>query len=180
MEIDKINKILKDFYNGEATAEDEQTLLQYFNSNNVAEELLNEKEFFLEAYYATSEPTPSALESKLNALIDELADSENKTARVINLKKKKKLIWIGSIAASLILMIGIGHYFINTNRIDGPTIAKTINNDEQKQMEEAQKALVLLSSNFNKGIDQLSLVSENISKTNGILDKTLKRKNDKE
>lgn len=180
MEIDKIKNILEDFYNGEATPEEEQILLQYFRSNNVTEELLDEKEVFLGAYDTETIEVPTALESKLNTLIDKL-DIEDNKAKIVEFSNKPKnklrrLILTGSVAASLVIMISVGLYINKANPIKN-TAVTVQTADEQKQIEEAQQALLLLSENFNKGVDHLSLVSANIEKTNGILNKTLNRKN---
>jgi hypothetical protein len=40
---------------------------------------------------------------------------------------------------------------------------------------EAQKALLLVSRNFNKGLNQLAMVSQELDKSNQILNKTFKK-----
>jgi len=183
MEINKIKKILEDFYNGEATPEDEQLLLQYFRSENVVGELLDEKDTFLSAYDSSPIEVPQALEARLSTLIDKLAQEEDK-ATVIQLKQQRKrkisqIMWVGGVAACLVALVSIGIHFNKVND-DKKQIVQVDNAEDEKKMKEAEEALMLLSSNFNKGIDKLSLASSNLNKTNEILNKTLNRKKDKQ
>lgn len=171
MDTGKIKKLIEAFYNGDTTAEEEQLLFDYFDGDNVAEELLNEQKIFHQMQNADNIEVPSELEAKLINLIDDLASNEEnkKTART-----RKLWTWVGSIAAGIAILIFAGIHFNNDQPTINPTMAN-ISKEDQRKIEEAEKALLLLSSNFNKGVDQLSLVSTNLDKTNEILNKTLKQ-----
>ena len=179
MNTDNIKKQIEAFYNGETTPEEEQILFGYFSGEDVAEELLDEKELFLKMYEADSPDVPPMLASKLNHLIDELALNEKDEVIQSQQSKRKLWLWAGSAAAGIALLVSVG---ISFN--DKPTIidtqTATITAEDQQKIKEAQEALLLLSSNFNKGMDQLAVVSQNLDKTNDILTKTLKRKNEEE
>ena len=50
MKTSEIKKLVEAFYNGETTIEEEKLLLSYFQGEDVAEELLKEKDLFLNLY----------------------------------------------------------------------------------------------------------------------------------
>ncbi|GHT76031.1 hypothetical protein AGMMS50262_13140 [Bacteroidia bacterium] len=108
---------------------------------------------------------PEGLETRLEQLIDDLAQQEAQT--------KRRRLWIGSIsaAASVILLLSAGIFFQTQQKRNMQLTANNIENPELAYIE-AQKALEKVSVNFNKGINQLALVSEKMDKTNHILDKT--------
>lgn len=174
MKTDEIKKILEDFYNGETNAAEEQALFDYFDSDNIAEELIDEKKVFLELYNTTPVGVPSGLENRLDSLIDKLsAEEEKKVSR----NRKQLWIWIGSVAATIALLFSATHYINNRSKEgQGLAIENIKTNEDEKALEEAQKALILLSTNYNKGVSQLSMASASINKTTEILNKTLKQK----
>jgi len=178
MDTGEIKKLIEAFYEGETNPEEEQKLHDYFNSDDIADELQDEKKLFLEMHKGDPIETPPLLEQKLNSLIDKLALEESKKS-----ESNKRRLWIrvGSIAAGLALLISAGIYFNKKQEIanpDNPQLAQVTEEDKQK-IKEAQDALVLLSSKFNKGVDQLALVSNGFDKTAGILNKTVNTKNEK-
>ncbi|GHU71919.1 hypothetical protein FACS189413_14270 [Bacteroidia bacterium] len=111
---------------------------------------------------------PKGLEKKLENLIDHLAEQEAQT--------KRRRLWIGTFgaAASIALLISTGVWFHTKQNNDKLLTAYNIENSGQAYLE-AQKALEKVSLNFNKGVNQLVCVSENLDKTNHILDKTFKK-----
>jgi hypothetical protein len=116
---------------------------------------------------------PADLESRLETLIDNLAETERKSKR----KFKQMSFWIGGIAASIVVLLAIGWLLNNKNKPDTPLVVQTAYSDEELEFacRETQKALELVARNFNKGLDQLALVEYEIEKTNQLLNKTLKR-----
>eukprot|EP01107_Rhizomastix_libera_P012619 TRINITY_DN3202_c0_g1_i1.p1 TRINITY_DN3202_c0_g1~~TRINITY_DN3202_c0_g1_i1.p1 ORF type:complete len:187 (-),score=2.28 TRINITY_DN3202_c0_g1_i1:491-1051(-) len=185
MKTSEIKKLVEAFYNGETTIEEEKLLLSYFQGEDVAEELLKERDLFLDLYKSEPIDVPLHLEAKLDTLIDELAAKETVKVELKPVSKKKYILrWAGSIAAGIAILITAGIYFNKqekeTTAPIAQTIDKTIDKADEQKIKEAQEALVLLSSKFNKGMDQLALVSTNLDKTNEILNKTFNRKKDKE
>lgn len=185
MNTNEIKKLIDAFYNGETSVEEEQLLLNYFNTEDVAEELLEEKEIFLHMYNAELVDVPVGLETKLNDLIDELASEEKKVFK-LKAQTNKRQMWvrIGSIAAGVALVISAGVYFNKKADSITPPLAQgqteNVDVEDKEKIKEAQEALVLLSSKFNKGMDQLAVVSSNLDKPNEIINKTFNRKKDKE
>ena len=113
---------------------------------------------------------PADLETRLESLIDRLAEEEK-------LKKSKvhRLHWwVGSVAAGVAILLSIGIFLHFDNQKD--LQARTYAPEEQEVARlEAEKALVLVSLNFNKGMDQLALAMNEIEKSNNIINKTFKR-----
>jgi len=183
MSTDNIKKQIEAFYNGETTPEEEQILFGYFSGKDVAEELFDEKKLFLKMYEAADFPdVPPMLASKLSNLIDELSLKEEVKAVTIQPQQNKRKLWLwagSAAAAGIALLVSVGISFNDKPSIIDTQTA-TITAEDQQKIKEAQEALLLLSSNFNKGMDQLAVVSQNLDKTNDILTKTLKRKNEKE
>ena len=112
---------------------------------------------------------PAYLETKLSNLIDRLAASEKRS------KRNAHIFWISGIAASVAILFLIGFFYSHKNAPDTLiTSNHIIIDDPEIGSIEAQKALLLIAVNFNKGVEQLNLLSDNLQKTNDILNKTLK------
>lgn len=176
MDTGEIKKLIEAFYNGETTRDEEQKLYDYFSGDNVADELQDEKILFLNMHKSDPIETPPMLERKLEELIDRLAKEDE-----IKKQPERKKLWlqIGSIAAGLALLISAGIYFNKTQKEinpDNPSLAMTtITTEDKEKIQKAGEALLLLSSNFNKGVSKLEAVSANLDKTNDILSKTFNR-----
>lgn len=183
MNVNEIKRLIEAYYNGETTAEEERLLQNYFRGEDVAEELLAEKDLFLNLYKSEPVDIPENLGMKIKALIDELEENENSKI-VLNPQQNKRsmLKWVGSIAAGIAMLVTAGLIFNKQNTTDVVTTAQTetVNKENEEKIKEAQDALMLLSSKFNKGMDQLASASANLDKTNDILNKTFNRKKDKE
>ncbi|MFV0536706.1 MAG: hypothetical protein ACK5M3_04950 [Dysgonomonas sp.] len=192
MKTNDIKILLEAFYNGETNADEERLLMEYFKGEDVAEELKDDQTIFLAMYEAEPVDVPLSLESKLNSLVDELAEMENKETEKVEIKpqtnRRMMWTWIGSAAAGVAILISAGLFFSKstTSIPDEPVVAHTQPNQiemseaDKQAVKEAEEALILLSSKFNKGVNQLAVVSSNIDKTNEILNKTFNRKKDKE
>lgn len=115
---------------------------------------------------------PANLENKLSNLIDQLEREEKQSKQ----KAKQRIVWLSGIAASVAILFSIG--FLQTRQTaPNQKIAARIIEIEDPELAyiEAQKALMKIAVNFNKGIEQLDLLSDNLKKTNNILNKTLKQ-----
>ncbi len=172
----QIKALLEAFYEGETTVEQEKILLHYFQSTRVEEDLADEKFLFLQMYQPEPTEMPAGLGTRLESMIDQLAQKKTNRQTILSGTTKKLFrSWIG-IAASIALLAGSGFYlyYINdTGSATTPT-GKDTYTDPRMAQAEAEKALFLLSSKFNEGIDKLESASANIEKTNAILNKSLK------
>lgn len=155
-----IEKLLVRFYNAETSEQEEQELKDFFRHGEVPPHLLTEKEMFLQLH---ASDTPKGMEERLGNLIDQWELSEQKT------QKKRRIFhlqWIGSIAASLLLIIGMSLYQQEPQQKD--TCATP-----EEAYAHAEKALVMFSEALNKGIRPI----QNIEKTNENIRKQINKLN---
>lgn len=188
MNIEDIKILIEAFYNGETSAVEEEILLHYFEGDDIPEDLVEEKTMFLQLSKAQPVDVPVGLGLKINNLIDTLAQSEIREVAIPQVKKSaNRQLWlkIGGVAASVAILFSIGLYINRTGNTDAPSQLtedvqlKDSFEDPAQAYREAEKALLLVSYNLNRGVDQISVVSDNIDKTNTILDKNVNRINTK-
>lgn len=176
MNINEIKKLIESFYAGETSLSEELLLFNYFSNENVAEELVEEKEMFLQLYEPDPVDVPKSLAHNLESLIDELAEKEPKKK-----SPAKRIVLWSSVAASIAIVVSAGIYMNNLS-IQGDNsmlVNKQQGNNSQEVTDaeymEAENAMRLLSYNFNKGMQQLDDMHENLEKTNRILNETFKK-----
>ena len=147
MNIDKINELLERYYNAQTTEAEEEELKRFFLEGQVPPQLSAEKEMFLQLQSSTDDANvPEGLEERLSKAIDRW-DSDEKPRRN---KRILHLQWLGSIAASLLIMLSFGWYLYNPT----PARTDTCATPEEAYME-AQKALAHFSMALNKGMRQM-------------------------
>lgn len=196
MKLEEINNLLKDFYEGKTTLEQEKDLLDFFNSGQIPDELKDEQSMFLSCYQTEGISVPENLKDKLELLIDiqALNDSSSKdlnhdkpVMRVLSPetappKSRTRIIqssWFRytSIAASIVLIFTVSFFSYKSNMSD--ELADTYTNPIDAYLE-TQRALTLVAQNLNTGFVQLEVAQENFGKANNILNQQLKKiyKND--
>ena len=111
---------------------------------------------------------PEGLSERLEQQIDSWAAAEKKET-VRSSFHRRSLYWLsGAVAAILLLCVGIfGLTDLNTGK---QQLADT---NPKEAAIAAQKALAFMSSNLNKGIDQINDAQQEINKVNRILNKHL-------
>ena len=135
-----IEALLERYYDAQTSEAEEQRLKDFFLHEEVPAHLQAEKEMFLQLQVAA---VPEGLEERLSQSIDRWG-KKHRTLR---------LQWIGSIAASLLLLFGAGWYLQEPPRKD--TCATP-----EEAYAEAQKALVMFSTALNKGMKQMDALHE--------------------
>ena len=135
-----IEALLEHYYDAQTSEAEEQRLKDFFLHEEVPVHLQAEKEMFLQLQ-ATD--VPEGLEERLSQSIDRWG-KKHRTLR---------LQWIGSIAASLLLLFGAGWYLQEPPRKD--TCATP-----EEAYAEAQRALVMFSTALNKGMKQMDTLHE--------------------
>jgi len=130
-----IETLLEKYFQGETSIAEESELKNYFSSANVAQHLEQYKPMF--AFFTFAKSETANIEVPMKS------------------KKTNNAAWL-SIAASVVVLLGVGLMFFNSNSqedlgtYDNPEIA----------LKETQKALSLLSGNVNKGIESMQYVQE--------------------
>ncbi len=141
MELNKIENILEKYFQGETTIAEERELREYFSSSDVAQHLEQYKPMF--GYFSQVKEQKSTQEIPLQT-------------------KKRNVAWL-SIAASVVVLLGIGTYMYVSEKNAAPVVAQselgTYDNPEEA-LAATQKALALLSNNVNVGIESVQYINE--------------------
>ncbi len=137
MESDKIALLVAKYFEGETTIAEEIALKKYFTSSDVAPDLVQYKPLF---HYLTDDST--TLFGKGTPVLE---------------PKSNYVKWI-SIAASVVVLLGVGLYTFNSYNASNPSAELGTFDDPQVAFEETQKALELLSNNVNTGIESVRYV----------------------
>lgn len=141
MELDKIEIILEKYFQGETTIAEENELKKYFSSPNVAQHLQQYQPLF--GYFSQVKEQKSTQEIPLHT-------------------KKRNVAWL-SIAASVVVLLGIGTYVYMGEKNTAPVVAQTelgTYDDPEEALAATQKALALLSNNVNVGIESVHYIKE--------------------
>ena len=149
MKQEQIQKLLEKFYNGGTTLEEEKKLCDYFLSGKVPEPLAADREYFLAMANARNRKASSLLSASLEKLIDVHVPE----TRVRRLHIKPVLAWSLSVAASLLILVGV--YFAWMRQVPKDTFS-----DPQLAYQETQRILLYVSQQFNKGAGQLTRLDE--------------------
>ena len=137
MESNKIEQLLELYFEGETTSTEEKELQYYFSSSNVAPHLEQYKPLF--NYF---------FQSKKQEYLKEFPKQH----------KKRNLRWI-SIAASVVVLLGVGSYlFLNDTSHKNEDLGTY--DDPEIAFRETQKALALLSNHVNTGIESVHYIEE--------------------
>lgn len=137
MEFSKIEILLEKYFEGQTNISEENELRNYFSSSNVLPHLEQYKPLF--GYFSVAKKE----EFKPNIQLQ---------------SKRFRVTWL-SIAASVVVLLGIGTYvYFNTNANQNQDLG-TYNNPEVA-FKETQKALALLSNQVNIGIESVHYVEE--------------------
>ena len=143
MESDKINALLEKYFEGETTIAEENELKKYFSSAVVAPHLQQYQSLF--GYYTSD--TKQKFEPKL----------------MLQSNKKSKITWI-AVAASVVVLLGVGIYTFNNVSNDKTNPELGTYDDPEEAFKETQKALAMLSNHVNVGIESIQYI-ENYENT---------------
>ncbi len=137
MELNRIEKLLENYFQGETNLAEEQELKNYFTSGNVAPNLKQYQSVF--GYFSE-------------------AKNEKFTKEIVIQNKKKNTVWL-SIAASVTILLGVG-VFSYLNMETKTTGEFGTYDDPEIAFRETQKALKMVSENVNVGIKSVEYVNE--------------------
>lgn len=135
MESVKIEKLLNAYFEGNTSLSEEKILLDYFNSESVADHLMQYKSIFIGLKTAKNIRSEKVIELPRN-------------------KPKSNRTWLYSIAAMLMIAFGIAGFYFSQPKYT---------QEEQEALaafEKSKKAMLFLSENLNKGAEQLTFVDQ--------------------
>jgi len=138
MELNKIEKLLEKYFAAATTIEEEKVLKDYFASSNVAPILDQYKPMFVYAVQTKKEQFTATLSLKT--------------------KKRSYAVWL-SVAASVIVLLGVAQFTFNQYNKPQWQDLGTIN-DPEIAFKETQKALDMISVHVNKGIGSIKYINE--------------------
>ena len=155
MKVEEFEKLLAGFYEGNTDEQEEELLKEAFRTDEVPGHLLTDKRLFqsLLEQEVNVENAPAGLESKLSRLIDEKAAEEQMFFH--RNKVKRNWHWIGGIAATVLLLIGIGYAIPNIGEDKCPPALQDTFSDPEAAYRALQATLIEVSTHLNKGIEQI-------------------------
>jgi hypothetical protein len=138
MESDRIEILLEKYFQGETSIAEEQELKNYFSSLDVAQHLVQYKPIF--GYFS-------------------LAKEQQFAQEIPPQSKKRNVAWL-SIAASVVVLLGIGTYAYYS--VDSANENKNLGtyDDPEEAFRATQQALLLLSDNVKVGIESAQYIQE--------------------
>lgn len=150
MALDSIEKLIDKYFEGETSIAEENELKDYFSSSNVAQHLKQYQPIF--GYFSQAK--------------------EQQFTQEIPLKTKKRnvVIWL-SIAASVVVMLGVGTMMYFENNKSEQFVACTPEDNPELALEQTQKALALVSEHLNTGIESVGYINEYENSKNKIFKK---------
>ena len=174
----KIEQMLKAFYNGDSTPEEEALLLKFFNSKDLEEKWHMDRDVLMALNDSSEIMLPEGiserLESAIENYISESSIPENEIpGKKIPLHSKTKRLFIAVVSSAAAILLCIGIFFASENRKLPDMIADTYTNPEEAAIA-AEQALMLVSTKLNQGLSPLEMVKDNIDKTNELLNDNFK------
>ncbi|MCF8224983.1 MAG: hypothetical protein K9J30_03805 [Bacteroidales bacterium] len=150
-----IRKILKKFYEGNSSLEEEKELIEFFSENAVPDDLQADKEMFTSMIHL-SEPVeiPDGLDERITKRLAKEEQNETRGRRIT-------LFSLSGLAAGIIIILSVYMGFIRNGNQQGQLAQYTIE-DPELAYEEIRKTLSFVSEKWNEGTGELQSL-ENIS-----------------
>jgi hypothetical protein len=162
-----IEQLIKKFYEGVSTPEEERFLTEYFlNEENVDERRKEEQQLF-RLLHDTQIQVPASVSERLEESIMRMEASQKFFPR-----KRTWYYWISSAAAVALLCIGL--FFANREQPSSPKVADTFSNPEEAALV-AEQTLAFMSAQLNKGLNKVTDAELELEKVNQLLNKHLNK-----
>lgn len=139
MALDRIENLIEKYFNGETSIAEENELKLYFTSTNVAQHLEQYQPVF--GYFAQAKT------------------EQFKATIPLKSKKRNLVVWL-SIAASVVVMLGIGTFMYNQTNDEIEFEGCNANDNPEVVLKETQKALDLVSQKINTGVVSIGYINE--------------------
>ena len=174
MNVDKIKILLERYYDGQTSEMEEKELKRFFlEEKHVPDSLKEEKEFFIGLLQVVApKELPFGWEERLGGLIDEWDVCEQKkTDRALKYARTIRLKWISGVAACILLLVSIN---LCMRLFSEPMVLCDTYATPEEAYEEAEKALLMFSTNLNKGVAQIKVMHETTEKIQDNVNKQLR------
>jgi len=162
MDSRKIEQLIEKYWSCETTLEEEALLKEYFNGDNIPEELGESGILF--QYFAEEKKKQADHILSDQQILDTVLNSQEVKDRVDTKDKVEKethyLPWIGTLTKiAAVLLVGLlVTFYVYREQVKEDTLATLLETDTyedtQKAYEETMKALNLISKHLNTGREQ--------------------------
>ncbi|MDH5598374.1 MAG: hypothetical protein OEY34_04590 [Cyclobacteriaceae bacterium] len=176
MDFNKIEQLLKKYWEGSSTLEEEQELKAFFSGNEVPEKWKGEQALF-NYYQQASSQTKDIMSD--DEIISMITSTEPEKKKVIRLTPFKHIFRV----AAVILVIITTLYIVREEYRNNETVLEPLTDtfeDPKEAFEETKKALLLLSKNLGKGktqVNKIKVFNEAENTVKNINDKKNEQKN---
>lgn len=174
MKVEEIERLLAAFYEGNTNEQEEELLKEAFRTEEVPPHLQKDKKFFLSFFCQEMVvDVPAGLEDKLSRMIDEKVEEEQRFFHRNRFKRNWR--WIGGIAATILLLLGIGYGVTGIGEDMRPPTPQDTFSDPEAAYKVLQATLMEVSTNLNKGIEQVEETRFDLTKVNQEIKQEIQR-----
>lgn len=150
MNLQRIEQLIEKYERGETSADEEQQLKAFFLEEDIPIHLRDYKALFLFYDFSKQEELPSSdFDEKVLAAID-----DKKIIPILNVNRRK-LYFISSIAAGIIILLGL---YFRYGLMDSSM--RDTYNDPLLAYAETKKILMKVSVNLNSGVNEMKSIKE--------------------
>ncbi len=150
MALERIEKLIESYLEGATSVAEENELKVYFSSSNVELHLQHYQPLF--SYFKQ-------------------AKEEEFSREILLPTKKKNNLQLWSIAASVVVFLGVGTFMYLENNTSDDFVTCTPEDSPELVLQQTQKALALVSEHLNTGIKSVGYINEYEESKNRIFKK---------
>ena len=177
MDFNKIEQLLKKYWEGSSSLEEEQELRDFFDGDDVPEQWKGEQALF--NYYQLASSNTNKVIPTDNEIISLIESSDKKKSKIIKLVPFRQFLRIAAVILVLITTV----YVVREEYENNKTVLKPMTDtfeDPKEAFEETKKALLLLSKNLGKGktqVNKIKVFNEAENTVKNINNKKVEQKN---
>jgi len=150
MALNRIEILIDKYFEGETSIAEENELKVYFSSTDVAQHLKQYQTIF--GYFSKAKEQQFTQEIPLQT------------------KKRNVVLWL-SIAASVVVLLGVGTMMYFNNDKEEQFVACSPEDNPELVLQQTEKALALVSEHLNTGIESVGYINEYEQSKNRIFKK---------
>ena len=164
-----IEQLLKKFYEGDATQEEERLLTDYFLNEENQDDRWKEDRQVFRLLHDTQIQIPTGVSERLEEALDTL-NANDATSRKYHITHKL-YYWISSAAAIVLLCIGL---FFVTREASPPQMADTFSDPKEAALV-AEQTLAFISLHLNNGLNKAAVAEHELKKASQLINKHLNK-----
>ena len=164
-----IEQLLKIFYEGDTTQEEERLLTDYFLNEENPDDRWKEDRQVFSLLHDTQIQIPTGVSERLEEALDTL-NANDATSRKYHITHKL-YYWISSAAAIVLLCIGL---FFVTREASPPQMADTFSDPKEAALV-AEQTLAFISLHLNNGLNKAAVAEHELKKASQLINKHLNK-----